>query len=259
MRRMAARWGLLLCMLLMTHLVVAQIRIIPRATRDSVNHPTILESKPIAWLQGDEVDFGTLNEENAPWQGSVSWRNRGEQPLVITRITSSCGCLQATYERQPVAAGAEATIGLTYHPKGHPGTVYQRLFVYTQLSASRPTAILTLRGIVTPSKRVSATYPQAMGPLRLRAKQAMLQGDEREVRIACANSGQTPLRITTDTLLTPQGWQIGSEPSLLEAGAEGDLVIRRMSNAAPRPTVTLYVGGLQLPPRARALQLTVEE
>ena len=79
------------------------------------------------------------------------------------------------------------------------------------------------------------------------------------MRIACANGGKRPLRITTDTLFSPQGWQLYTEPRVLEAGAEGDLVIRRMPDAVPRPRVTLYVGGLQLPLRERAVQVAVEE
>lgn len=238
---------------------VGQIRTIPQALRDSVNHPTTVVDSPMRFVEGAQLDFGTLNEESSPWMGEVRWRNEGKNPLVVTRITSSCGCLRATFDRNPVTVGEEAVIRLTYHPKGHPGTVYQRLFVYTNRSASRPTAILTLRGVVTPSNKVAATYPLSMGVLRLRSKEAVIQGGEREVRIACANGGKRPLRITTDTLFSPQGWQLYTEPRVLEAGAEGDLVIRRMPDAVPRPRVTLYVEGLQLPLRERAVQVAVEE
>ena len=257
------RRGVIRCMLLggvlLPLIATAQIRTIPQALRDSVNNPTTVSDSPMHFVEGAQFEFGTLNEESAPWTGEARWRNAGESPVVITRITSSCGCLRATFDRKPVVAGEEAVIRLTYHPKGHPGTVYQRLFVYTNRSASRPTAILTLRGVVTPSGKVAATYPQAMGALRLRTKQATLQGGEQEVRIACANGGQRSLRITADTLLSPRGWQIYTEPRVLQAGAEGDLVIRRMSDATPKQRVTLYVGGVQLPPRERAVQITVEE
>ena len=240
-------------------LATAQIRTIPQTVRDSVNRPTTLANSPMHLADG-EVDFGTLNEEDAPWQGAVRWRNAGDKPLVVTRITSSCGCLRATFDRQPVAAGGESVLRLTYHPKGHPGTVYQRLFVYTHLSASRPTAIVTVRGVVTPSKEVAATYSQSMGVLHLRTKEVRASGDEREWRIACYNNGRQPLQIAADTLLTPRGWRLMSEPSPLPPQTAGDLVIRRTDEPSAKESqeVVLYVGGLTLPPRMRALRVLLE-
>lgn len=249
----------LLCGVLLPLFVTAQIRTIPQALRDSVNNPATVKASPMHFAAGEQLEFGTLNEESAPWQGVAQWRNTGASPLVVTRIASSCGCLRAEFDRKPVAAGEEAEVRVTYHPKGHPGTVYQRLFVYTNRSSSRPTAILVVRGVVTPSRQVAATYPFSMGALRLRTKEAVLRAGEQEVRLACKNGGQRALRMTIDTLLSPQGWQISTDPRVLEAGAEGDLVIRRIPDAPSTPTATLYVSGVQLPPRQRALQISVEE
>ena len=49
-------------------------------------------------------------------------------------MAKTCGCAAATYGRQPVRAGGEGTVTVTYHPKGHPGSFDRRIFVYTQLS-----------------------------------------------------------------------------------------------------------------------------
>ncbi len=237
--------------------LMAQIRIIPQATRDSVTNPLLLADSPMLLANDGAVDFGTLSEEAEPWQGSLRWRNVGREPLLITRITSSCGCLQADAERRPVQPEEEAVVRLTYRPKGHPGTVYQRLFVYTNRSNSRPTAILTLRGVVTPSKALAANYPCAMGPLRLRTTEVQLGTGEREVRIACRNVGEKPLCVRLDTLLSPRGWQLESEPRILQAGEEGDVVIRR-TTLREGDTLRLHrlvVGGLHLPPRARTVTL----
>ena len=252
------------CWVLMGALFVeslsAQIRIIPRATLDSVAHPTTVADSPMRFADAGSIRFGTLDEDAAPWSGSIRWHNEGKTPLVITRVTTSCGCLRAEVERRPVTADEEATIRVTYSPKGHPGVVYQRLFVYTNLSAAHPTAIVTVEGVVTPSKSLSAGYPHAMGPLRLRTKEIRLGAGDGEVRVACRNVGTKSLRIELDTLLSENGWLLMSEPLLLEAGAEGDVVIRRSGATQPKKggEVHLYVRGIAVAPRERMLTLYTE-
>ena len=252
---MALAWGVL-----MPCLLTAQIRIIPQATRDSVNNPSLVAEVLMHFIGGEVLDFGTLAEESSPWQGEVRWRNADQRPLVITRITSSCGCLQVSYERQPVRPNEEGVLRLTYHPKGHPGTVYQRLFIYTQHSATRPTAILTLKGTVTPSTEVAATYPVAIGALRLRTTHLRARSEERSWQIACYNTGSKPLQVQSDTLLTPRGWEITTTPSPLPGGSAGDLVIRCTEEAMTElpHEVRLYIGGVALPPRNRALRIAFE-
>ncbi|MBR5820804.1 MAG: DUF1573 domain-containing protein [Alistipes sp.] len=254
-------WVALVWGFLMPCLATAQIRIIPQTTRDSINNPSLVAAAPIHFIGGATINFGTLSEEAEPWQGEVRWRNADQKPVVITRITSSCGCLRVAYERQPVQPNQEGVLRLTYHPKGHPGAVYQRLFIYTQLSATRPTAILTLRGVVTPSEAISATYPEAIGALRLRTLRVRANRNERSWRIACYNTSDEPLHVALDTLLTPRGWALESDPMPIAPNSAADLVIRCTEQAATNVPheVRLYLGGVALPPRHRMLSIVFED
>lgn len=251
----AMAWGML-----MPCLVVAQIRIIPQTTRDSINNPSLVATTPIHFIGGATINFGTLSEDAEPWQGEVRWRNAGQKPIVITRITSSCGCLRVAHDRPPVQPNKEGVLRLTYYPKGHPGAVHQRLFIYTQLSATRPTAILTLQGVVTPSEAIGATYPQAIGALRLRTQTIQAKRNERTWRIACYNAGSQPLQIELDTLLTPRGWRMESDPTAIAPNTAGDVVIHCTEQAATNAPqeVRLYLGGIALPPRHRMLSIVFD-
>ena len=108
-----------------------------------------------------QIETGRIGEDDAPSRYEYKWHNDGTAPLVITRTVTTCGCAVATFDKQPVRAGGQSTVTVTYHPKGHPGNFYRRIFVYTQLSDKEPTAILELTGSVEASKRTDDDYPYA--------------------------------------------------------------------------------------------------
>lgn len=231
----------------------AQIRLIPQERLDSVKNPPVATSSlqfPKAPLQ-----MGEIAEESGLWSCEFTWHNGGEAtPVVITGVQSSCGCLRAEYGREPVKRGEEGQIRVIYNPKGRPGAVEQRLFVYTNLSASKPSAIVRLQGQVRPAADKRGRYPKAFGALLLRRTEVWLPEGEREVRIACLNGGDGELRITADRLLTPQGITLRSEPEVLGPGAEGDLVIR-VAEGIARGSYPVLLEGVSLPPRMRTLRL----
>lgn len=235
--------------------VVAQLRIIPQARLDSVLNPQTVVAAPIEVSHDGALDMGTMDEDATPWMGQISWQNRGDEPLVVTRVATTCGCLRAEFEPRPLQRNESQTIQITYHPKGHPGTVYQRLFVYTNLSANRPTFVVRVQGIVTPSQQGATRYPYARGPLLMRADEVRFAADETEVRIACKNNGPKALTLRADSLLSPDV-VMESEPRCLEAGQEGDLVFRRTLPTRTRVVVLRGADGVRY---GRPLRVVISE
>lgn len=240
--------------------LVGQIRTIPQQLRDSVAHPALVEQAPLV-LEHPVMDLGTIDEDQGPWRGTVVARNVGREPLLIERTTTTCGCLQATWEHRPLLPGEQVTLQVTYRPLGHPGTVHQRLFLYTNCSKRLPTAVLTLRGVVRPSQQSGLRYPYVHGTLQMRRERVNFERREgvQQTRIAVRNGGRRSVTIQTDTLLSSSGVRLWSEPRSLAAGQEGDLVVEyeagRCGDAAPR----LYWQGIPLPPRERKIEVTIAE
>ncbi len=234
----------------------AQIRIIPQEKRDSVaNPPTLQASSGLCFPE--ELSLGTIAEAGGLWQKEIVWQNReASSPVVITGVKSSCGCLWAEYEARPLKRGEQANMTLYYNPKGHPGAVNQRLFVYTTLSATVPTTVLCLSGHVLPAADKSGRYPHICGPLLLRQSEVWTQG-AKEVRIACLNGGSRPLTITEDSMWAPRGVRLFTEPTTLSSGQEGDLVIRIEGEFAPQTRLAIPLSGLDLPPRKRTVWLGI--
>lgn len=239
----------------------AQIKIIPQqSVREAAESTTIGESDMLL-PDGDTLDFGTLDELGGAWQGEIEWRNRGDKPIVVTRINTTCGCLQVVAAESVVQGGATSRFRLTYHPKGHPGSVRQRAFVYTNLSEKSPTAVLHITGEVTASADRSGDYSYRRGALLLRQERVTFAYGVTEVaRIACMNGGTTPLEIGAEPHFTPQGISLHTEPRRLEAGAEGDLIIEYDPRTMPREgVVKVMLEGLQLPPRERTIEILIDK
>ncbi|XZF15531.1 DUF1573 domain-containing protein [Chitinophagaceae bacterium MMS25-I14] len=49
------------------------------------------------------------------------FKNVGKEPLIITRAASSCGCLVATWPKEPIMPGKTGAITLFYSTAGRPG------------------------------------------------------------------------------------------------------------------------------------------
>lgn len=236
---------------------LAQIHIIPREKIDSIANPVTVAAEAMAFEGGNAISFGQIKEDAGEWSYSIKWQNRGEKPLIITRITSSCSCLKVDAERKTVAVDGQGVITLRYNPERRVGTVNQRAFIYTNLSDKFPTAVITLSGRVIAGREHGGDYPHALGTLLLRQDTLTVrQGGQ--VRVACMNSGEQPLRLSVDTLLSPQGVKAYTEPRELQAGEDGDLVLMLPAKVNQK-VVSVYLQGLRLAPRQRRVVLIVEE
>lgn len=238
----------------------AQIRLIPQSKVDSARNVQTTDVG-LRFVAGTMVDFGRIDEDGGAWKTSVECRNVSDKPLTITRITTSCGCLRAEFDRATIAAHEQATLRLTYYPRGHAGAVAQRIFVYTDRSSREPSAVLTLRGDVRAAADQSENYPYARGALLVRQTWVRFatEGTQTE-RVACMNVGRKSLKITADTLLSSREITVRTEPATLEAGATGDLVITytpsaRQTNGGRSVRPRLFLDGLGVAPRERAIEV----
>lgn len=249
MRRVA----ILLCLLALSGNLSAQMVLIPQQVRDSVNMQTTVADSPLVASNGGKVAMGRVAEDGGVWNGVVTLQNKGDKPLVITRITTTCGCLKAEPESKSLAAGASCKLELIFNPRGRIGAVSQRVMIYSSLSDSKPAAIIEVTGQVIASADRASDYPYSRGALLLRSEKITVEG-RGVVRVACYNGGDKPLTISADPLLSPAGVSVTTEPSPLAPKSEGDLVIRFEREIDDRDNA-LYLKGLDVTPRERRVEL----
>ncbi len=234
-----------------------------QALIDSLSNPSTVAGGEVMHFEQRRIEAGVMAETEAPRSYTFRWRNEGEKPLVVTQVQTTCGCAQPTFSREPVVAGNEGEIVVTYHPKGHPGSFLRRIFVYTQLSDRYPTAVLELSGEVQSGGARRADYPCVMGPLRLKRDRVPLDPTTRAVeRIEWLNSGTEPLTITADARLLPDYLQLRCEPATVAPGTTADLVIRFDPTQAPErlpERLPVLLEGIETPLGERTLMIVFEE
>jgi hypothetical protein len=236
---------------------LAQIHIIPQAKRDSVINPPTLKGENMHFIKGRSVDFGLINEDDGTHKRVLKWQNTGKSQLTITRITTSCGCVRCNYDRQSVGVGEYGEISVIFSPKGHPGVMHQRIFIYTNRSEQMPSAIIDINGEVKASADRSGDYPHAVGRLLLRNRTIHIDSNEDQtIRIACMNSGNSDIHPEKDALLSSPNITLWSEPKTLGAGCQGEIIISYTptQNGDAEP-LRLYIDNKNIPPRDRKIEI----
>jgi len=75
-------------------------------------------NKPKAMINWSEtaMDFGQV-PYNKPIEVEFKFQNSGMFPLIINNVEPSCGCTVADFPKQPIPAGGEGSIKVTFDAK----------------------------------------------------------------------------------------------------------------------------------------------
>ena len=92
-------------------------------------HPAETESTVVS--DKSEHDFGTISESGGVVSCEFAIKNTGTKPLVITKVTTSCGCTASEWTKEPVASGKQGLVKVTFDPKGRKGEMVRSLVVFT--------------------------------------------------------------------------------------------------------------------------------
>jgi len=109
------------------------------------------QTKPKADFERNIHDFGTIKEEIGAVTTEFEFTNTGKSPLIIQRVTASCGCTTPRYTREPILPGKKGKISAKYSTVARPGTFNKSITVYTNVPDT--VYVLNIKGNVTPKKR----------------------------------------------------------------------------------------------------------
>ena len=70
---------------------------------------------------GTVWDFGTIQQGDEP-QFSFTFKNTGNEPMIISNAKGSCGCTVPKWPKEPIAPGATGEISVKFASKGKKGT-----------------------------------------------------------------------------------------------------------------------------------------
>lgn len=153
-----------------------------------------------AQISADEQTyyFGTIAEADGLASHTFEIKNTGDGPLVITRVTASCGCTRPEWTKEPIAPGKTGNVKVTYNPKGRPGPFYKTISIFS--NGKKGSYTLAIKGNVTP-KQLSPVliFPYSIGDLKMQTKTILyssVRPDETlGEKISVKNEGKTSLMI----------------------------------------------------------------
>jgi len=108
------------------------------------------QQKPSMDFARTEHNFGTIKEEMGAVTTQFEFTNTGKSPLIIQRVSASCGCTTPGYTREPVLPGKKGSISVKYSTVRRPGTFNKTITVYTNVPDT--VYVLTIKGNVVPQQ-----------------------------------------------------------------------------------------------------------
>ena len=171
-------------------------------------------------------DFGTIREIDGRVSHTFTGENRGDRPLVILDVVTSCGCTVPRFSQRPILPGTKTEITVTFDPTNRPGIFDKDLTVYS--SDRRKIATLTIHGEVIPRpKSLEELYPvDAGGGLRLtttlNAFAYLRTGQRVQGTFGYVNTSDRPIRLTLRPLHTSGLLRLDA-PSQIAPGEQGSI------------------------------------
>jgi hypothetical protein len=107
-----------------------------------------MAQKPQINFEVKTHDFGKINEKDGPVTYVFEFVNKGDAPLVVSRVQASCGCTTPTWTKEPVEPGKKGMITVTYNVTGRPGLFNKQITVFT--NETQEQAVLNIKGEVIP-------------------------------------------------------------------------------------------------------------
>ncbi len=183
-------------------------------------------------------DFGQISEADGLASHIFEIKNTGNDPLVINRITASCGCTRPEWSKAPIEPGKTGEVKISYNPKGRPGPFYKSISVFSNAKNGRLT--LYVKGTVKPKSsipsNVAITYPYNIGGLKLQSKSVLFNSIRPDEtlgnKIAVKNEGDKSIHIIIGKI--PNYLSVELRPKVLNAGETGEINVLFNTNEAKR-------------------------
>jgi hypothetical protein len=102
-------------------------------------------------FKSDTIDYGTI-EKGSDGVRVFEFTNTGDAPLIISKVSSSCGCTIPKKPKDPILPGATGEIEVKYDTN-RVNPIRKTITVIS--NAETPTVALKIKGLVVDSSKVN--------------------------------------------------------------------------------------------------------
>lgn len=197
----------------------------------------LVQAQPKITFDKPEQDLGYILWRT-PTTITYNFTNTGDKPLVISNVTTSCGCTEATWTETPIPAGGKGQVTAVFDAEAI-GRFYKEVGVYC--NASSLPLYLGFNGEVTADpKNFTFTHPYGFGAIRLNQEElnfdAVNKGDKPTVELLVANTsnkGYSPVLMHLPPYLSAE-----AVPERLGRGKAGKIVVTLDTDKLPKLGIT---------------------
>ncbi|MGE0078540.1 MAG: DUF1573 domain-containing protein [Bacteroidales bacterium] len=148
-----------------------------------------------------KYNYGTIKEDDGVAYHEFEFNNTGTTPLIIQRVSSSCGCTTPEWPKEPIAPNKSGKIKVGYNPKQVNGPFSKTISVYS--NAEPNVIVLQISGMVEPHvKTVEEIYRISIGDLRFErnhfALGRLFLNKVVTDTLKFINKGTAPVKVTTN-------------------------------------------------------------
>lgn len=132
--------------------IIILINILLALCKVCVGQSTVdtISNGPIIEFISSKFDFDTIIQ-NSDAQCRFVFFNKGKAPLVISGISTSCGCTTASYTKKPVMKGCKGYITVKYNTSTVGG--FRKTIVIKSNAVNASKSILHIKGYVKSSRQ----------------------------------------------------------------------------------------------------------
>ena len=92
-------------------------------------------------------DFGAIVKSDGAQSYSFEFTNKGNNPVTIQKVVSSCGCSTSNWTKEPVSPGEKGYVKVTYNPSDV--AIFNKSITVNVANGSPEVLVLRIRGNVT--------------------------------------------------------------------------------------------------------------
>lgn len=187
--------------------------------------PTYAQEKVGSLLEIDKTvhNFGDIIHKSGPVSCTFTLKNTGDKPAVIYNVTSTCGCTNVDWTREPIRPGESGKISVTY--SNDEGAYPFDKTLTTYISDVQKPLLLKIRGVsIETPKPLKELYPISYGPFALRESQIkcgnLEQGGQKSDAVMVANISSRPIHVDFTEISPNLSISVSPNPIPAESTAE---------------------------------------
>ncbi|MBD0403394.1 MULTISPECIES: DUF1573 domain-containing protein [unclassified Flammeovirga] len=97
---------------------------------------------PVITFEEKTYEFGDIHQGDVV-EHTFKFSNTGDAPLVITNVTTTCGCTAPNWPKEPIKPGDQGEILVKFNSRGKRGVQNKPITVYSNAKTTTKISITT--------------------------------------------------------------------------------------------------------------------